>query len=148
MKMKQGDMFTTDAPAIGHGCNTVGVMGAGVAAIVRRKFPDTHQAYWDLCSRKAFEGGEVLVTKEFVPGSEGAFYVFNMMTQVNPGADASLELVKQAAEHSVQEALDRGIFTIAIPQIGCGIGGLKWEDVEPVLRKTERDSFEWEVWVY
>lgn len=145
MKHKQGDMFTTDAPAIGHGCNIRGAMGAGVAAIVARKFPNTEARYRDLCMRKVFDGGEVLVTREFDPRA-GNVFIFNMMTQVNPGADASLELIKTAAENAVNEALQRGIFRIAIPQIGCGIGGLRWEDVEPVLKKTEKSSFEWEVW--
>lgn len=146
MKHMQGDMFTSDAPAIGHGCNTVGVMGAGVAAIVARKFRDTYTTHRNNCNRKLYSGGEVLVTKEFRPESDGPFYVFNMMTQVNPGSDASLELVQKAAEIAVDRAEALGIFRIAIPQIGCGIGGLKWEDVEPILKKTERDSFEWEVW--
>lgn len=145
MKHMQGDMFTTTANAIGHGCNVKGAMGAGVAGIVARKFPETEKRYSQLCARNGLDGGMVLVTHETDENGD-PFFVFNMMTQIWPGADARLELIKAAAANAVSKAIAYDITTIAVPQIGCGIGGLTWDQVEPVLAASERDGFEWEVW--
>ncbi len=39
------------------------------------------------------------------------------------------------------------IHTIAIPKIGAGRGGLKWEFVEELLREIE-ETYSIEFWVY
>ena len=50
---------------------------------------------------------------------------------------------------TADDAVRRGFDRVAIPLIGCGIGGLVWSAVEPVLTAMEnpnRIDFQWEVW--
>ena len=49
-------------------------------------------------------------------------------------------MVDHASQHEVP--------TIALPKIGCGIGGLRWGDVEQVLSGIvrETDRVQIEVW--
>jgi O-acetyl-ADP-ribose deacetylase (regulator of RNase III) len=42
---------------------------------------------------------------------------------------------------------DTTIEAIAIPKIGCGLGGCKWEVMEELLREIEND-FYIKFWVY
>lgn len=141
-----GDMFDCGDIVIGHGCNTQGLMGAGVAGIVARRFPLTKVQYVALCADGRVMGGDVLVTVELDGERENAWMIFNMMTQVLPGANADLELIRMAAEEAVKIARQYDIGTIHIPQIGCGIGGLDWSEVKRVFQETETDDFEWTVW--
>lgn len=142
MIIKHGDMFTTDAEAIGHGVNTQGLMGAGVAVLVRDKFPRTYLSYAEACQWSNLSPGGVHLTRE------NGIFVFNMATQQRPGAYAQLYLVEMASRIAVDRAFELDIDRIAIPQIGCGIGGLMWNQVELVLKASERPGFEWEVWIY
>lgn len=44
-----GDLFDIDLPAIGHGCNSRGSMGAGIAVQFRRRYPDMYREYKRRC---------------------------------------------------------------------------------------------------
>jgi O-acetyl-ADP-ribose deacetylase (regulator of RNase III) len=46
-----GDMFESDAQTIVNTVNCVGVMGKGVAAAFRKRFPTMHEDYVARCSR-------------------------------------------------------------------------------------------------
>ena len=148
---KHGDMFTSDAPALGHGVNCVGVMGAGVAKQFREKYPHNFINYRGACQTKVLKPGMVHVNKE-----NGKF-ILNMATQNMPGADATYPRVFEAALNAAQGAVAKGIDRVAIPEIASDIGGLKWEYVAVVLTAVEiivndngglLDKFQWEVWHY
>ncbi len=53
---------------------------------------------------------------------------------------ADLELIERSAQELVMAADMEGIYQggmrICLPRPGCGNGGLKWEEVEPVLEKV------------
>ena len=139
---RNGDLFSTKLDVIGHGVNTVGVMGAGVAKVVRDKFPDTYRLYVDDCKSGALLPGTA------IPGNiENDKVIFNIASQELPGKDASYAWLAKAVELAVQTCKSCGIHSMAIPRIGCGIGGLEWEKVKKILVALENDySFEFEVW--
>jgi O-acetyl-ADP-ribose deacetylase (regulator of RNase III) len=145
-----GDMFTSDAPALGHGVNCAGVMGAGVAKTFRELYPHNYENYRAACQRKQLKPGMVHVNQE------NGKYLLNMASQNMPGADASYEWLFAAALAAARGAVKVGVDRVAIPEIGSHIGGLTWVNVEAVLETVEfivnpkNDSlvFEWEVWHY
>lgn len=145
MITRTGDLFTTKLQAVGHGVNLEGVMGAGVAKIVRQQFPEAYDAYATLCSHRAlFPGAAQMVNTDFGHGK----VIVNMATQLEPGPNAELRLIKLAAANAATSLKwYRGVEEMAIPKIGCGIGGLDWHDVLPLLLDVEDEyEFEFEVW--
>lgn len=136
MRYVQGDLFETDCQAIGHGVNRRGLMGAGVAKIVREQFPEVYRFYREVCLKKPEEFllGGVLPASD--PSRSGTV-IFNMATQDLPGPNADLEAVYESAMSTLAIAKDLGIAEVAIPKIGAGIGGLVWEEVEEKLRLAE-----------
>lgn len=127
-----GDVMS--APAIGHGCNCHGAMGTGVAALVRRRFPEAHAEYVDLCRSRAFRPG--VVHHAF----ESGVHIFNLATQDAPGPDARVEWIEAAVRRALDMAAQLGLPELAIPWIGCGIGGLMREAVLPALERAAADS--------
>src|ERR1700678_3621437 len=85
-----GDLFEVDAPAIGHGCNTEGAMGAGIAVEFKRRYPDMYKEYKRRCSSGAFSLGDVFVWET------QARVVYNLATQPRPGPSASVEAIQQS----------------------------------------------------
>jgi O-acetyl-ADP-ribose deacetylase (regulator of RNase III) len=144
---KSGDLFTTEQNVIGHGVNVVGVMGAGVAKLVADKFPTVKERYVEACQRHALRPGETQLL--VVPTRGEPKLIANMASQINPGPCANLELLDSSVRDAVRQCQNVGHDVMAIPQIGCGIGGLTWDEVEPVLAQIEADTdFTFEVWVY
>jgi len=146
---KQGDVFTTKAFYIGHGVNCQGVMGAGIAKTIRDNFPKNYAEYKKICDEGLL-----------VPGSYGVYVedskaIVNLATQEFPGRDAKYEHVFKslyyfAKRASRQKALEDYGNLVAIPEIGCGIGGLEWPQVANIVKCVEAmvPEIEFEVWHY
>lgn len=113
-----------------HGANCKGLMGAGIARSIKSAFPCAYEidiqtpfnekAGWFSYAEHILDNGRVLT-------------IVNAYTQVLPGANADLKLIKSAFNGISQnwDKTDR----IAYPMIGCGIGGLSWTDVKPIIDK-------------
>ena len=116
------DIFA-ESPAvtvIGHGVNIKGVMGAGFAALVAKRFPDVKSAYVDACRAGTLTAGRTQV----VPVNSH-LSIANIASQVNPGADATVENLKAGLENLYAKAAMVGIpVHVRLPLIGAGIGGI------------------------
>jgi O-acetyl-ADP-ribose deacetylase (regulator of RNase III) len=145
MKRRRGSLFDTDAPALGHGVNCAGVMGAGIAKTFKEKYPNNYFNYRAACQTGRLNPGEVFV------GSEQGMFIYNMASQNRPGRDASYIWLVSSAYTAAEDAVKMGLDRIAIPMIGCGIGGLQWPKVSRILLGIEYvfdGAFDWEVWRY
>lgn len=139
-----GDLFTSTAAMIGHGVNTRGVMGAGIAVVFRQRYPEMYRTYREMCEMDDLEPGSAMMYQV----GEGR-WVANMATQDHPGPYARLAWVRSAAEGVLAFADAEGVDVVAIPRLGCGIGGLQWEDVEATLLRCEKKSkAQFEVWTF
>lgn len=130
---KVGDLMEAEEPAIAHGCNIRGVMGAGVAKLVRDRHPEVFYAYDAACDTGRFRPGAAQAVYSSPAGSPGRWF-YNLGTQKNPGPDAKTWWIFLAFANMAEDAAIRGIDQVAIPRIGCGIGGLVWPEVEEVIR--------------
>lgn len=134
MIVTKGDLFASNGRAIGHGVNCKGKMGAGIAVLFKKKYPDMYKEYSELCER-----GELVPGDCFIWDNGDGTFVYNLASQDYPGKDARLNWLGNAAVKALQHADKNNIKRICLPQIGCGIGGLEWNDVEALLRQVERN---------
>ena len=56
VRIIEGNLFDTKAEIICHQCNCQGVMGSGVAAEVKKRYPEVFKAY-----RKDYEEGKPVI---------------------------------------------------------------------------------------
>ncbi len=141
---RNGDIFNTTARFIGHGVNCKGIMGAGIAKTVREKFPQTYLEYKAVCD------------VGFSPGSYFAYVendkvIVNLASQNMPGPDARYEWVFLSLLRFARDLTQRsGGGVVAIPEIGCGIGGLHWLVVKSIIECVEQivPDVTFEVWHY
>lgn len=131
----KGDLFDPKwgFDLIGHGVNLKGVMGAGIAAEVKRRWGNVYDVYADACDTGRLLPGLNLVVPVDNPGK--LQFVANMATQIEPGSNASYDLVALALD----DLFDRceawnSSGRIGLPEIGCGIGGLEWPIVREMIR--------------
>jgi O-acetyl-ADP-ribose deacetylase (regulator of RNase III) len=129
-----GDLFDMDLPAIGHGVNCVGIMGAGIARVFRDKYPDMFAAYKIRCAFHRLHPGQVM------SWNAGNQMILNLATQFYPGADATLGDVDAAVKQALRFCEKEGIASLGLPRIGSGIGGLRWEDVRKIMKDAAEAS--------
>jgi O-acetyl-ADP-ribose deacetylase (regulator of RNase III) len=128
IEYREGDLFgQPDVEAIGHGVNTKGVMGAGIAVLFRRKYPDMYKQYVLWCDTGTLEPGGVM------PWEGEDKFIFNIASQNEPGADATVEWLNDGVRTAVAQARKIGLTKLAVPRIAAGIGGLTWEQVQEVF---------------
>jgi O-acetyl-ADP-ribose deacetylase (regulator of RNase III) len=120
-----------DLHAWAHGCNTQGRMGAGIAKQFKQAFPEMYVQYQAQCQAGLANTGGL-----FLYVSHSPFYVFNLYTQELPGANAHYEYVRRAVDAMSAAGNRLAIRTIGLPEIGCGIGGLEWPEVEKILQAS------------
>ncbi len=133
---KTGDLFQAREVAIAHGCNTQGVMGAGVARRVRDLYPTVYERYAASCYDGQFRVGTAQAVWADPDRDAADRLIYNLGTQHFPGADASIWAVFLSFANMAEDAHTRHINTVAIPRIGCGIGGLDWNEVAPAIEQA------------
>ena len=67
--------------------------------------------------------------------------VWSMPVKHNWWEKADIELIKTSASQLMEMADKFEMKNIYLPRPGCGNGGLKWEDVQPILDKCLDDRF-------
>lgn len=143
--LKTGDIFTSDAGALGHGVNVRGVMGAGIALQFRNKFPSMYDLYTQWCSANILLPGESMVWYDELSN----LFICNIASQDNPGPFARMDWLISGVGMSLRHLEEVGVETLALPRIGSGIGGLNEKDVEDSLRVlAEYSSVDIELWTY
>jgi O-acetyl-ADP-ribose deacetylase (regulator of RNase III) len=134
IEYRQGDLFTTEIELILHGTNSKGVMGSGVAKIVKEQFPSAYAAYHLWCS-KGFRLGQYLA----VP--ERNKVIINAVTQQNYGKAVeqlgpnAIRYVSYDAVAEIMHALNKAYTgsTIAMPTIGAALGGGDWSVISAII---------------
>lgn len=120
---KQGNLFDSDAGVIGHGVNCAGVMGKGIAVAFKEQYPDMYNEYRRLCWDNKLKPGGVF----FYAASDRV--IANLVSQDKPGPNARYSWAVESIRKAMDYANERHIKAVAIPRIGCGIGGLEWRQM-------------------
>ncbi len=144
---KTGDIFTTTARAVGHGVNTQGLMGAGIARTFRKLYPTMYMAYHNVCNDGRLVGGQVFPWKE--TSLDGDTFILNIASQEKPGSNASYDFLVSGVKIALEWCDTWGLDTLALPRIGSGIGGLDEKVVEAILTAlAENSPVDIELWTY
>lgn len=130
-----GDLLKSDEVHIAHGCNTMGVMGAGFAQQIRKLYPEVDAEYQVLCDKGDFNLGahQPTWTTSVVDAEGSVRCIHNLGTQRRPGKDGSYWGVMIAFANLFEWCAAHDVKRVAIPRIGCGLAGLDWATVKFVI---------------
>jgi O-acetyl-ADP-ribose deacetylase (regulator of RNase III) len=142
----KGDLLESDADALINTVNCVGVMGRGLALQFKKRFPDNFRFYESACKRSEVKPGKVLV---YETGCLCApKYIINFPTKRHWKDVSRIEDVKLGLEDLVSVVRLRNISSLAIPPLGCGLGGLSWDEVKPCIEEAMSQLVEVQISVY
>lgn len=122
------NIFESSAEALVNPVNCVGVMGKGLALQFRQAYPENFQAYAQVCARGEVRPGRVLV---YETGLVQPRWIINFPTKRHWRDRSRLEDIEAGLVDLVRVVRELGIRSIAVPPLGCGLGGLDWGEVRP-----------------
>lgn len=135
-ELSNTNALTFPCDAIAHGVNMRGAMAGGIAYQIAKMYPEAEKEYMWYCKWDLVALGGCLSIGINDDKDQGPYTLYNLFTQVEAGADARLDALERSLESMKEEAAVLGVKDIAMPRIGCGIGGLQWEDVRPIMLKA------------
>ena len=119
---KAGDIFKDDAQYLVNPVNCVGVMGAGLAKEFKTKYPDSYNTYKEVCEKKQLIIGSMLITKD--SASEKLIIMFP--TKYHYSQSSNYYYIEKGLCSLREMLVEVGAKSVAIPALGCGLGGLNW----------------------
>jgi O-acetyl-ADP-ribose deacetylase (regulator of RNase III) len=125
----RGNLLEADAEALVNTVNCVGYMGKGIALQFKQAFPENFEAYSRACKATQVQPGRMFVfeTRAMI----GPKYIINFPTKRHWKGKSRIEDIDMGLDALVEEVVRREIKSIAVPPLGCGLGGLDWNKVRP-----------------
>ncbi len=123
--------------------NCRGVMGRGLALQFKERYPAMFAEYRRRCLAGALTVGRLYVWRP----AKDATWVLNFPTKNHWREPSSLEIIEAGLKRLLEVYQPTGITSLAFPLLGCGEGGLAWEDVEPLMVRYLTQLQEVEVYI-
>lgn len=120
-------IFETGADYLVNPVNCVGVAGAGLAHEFRTRFPEAFAVYKRECDQGNIRPGR----GEIVSAYLGAFYIVYFPTKTHWKYPSQLRFIELGLDWMINNIIPGS--RVAIPKLGCGLGGLDWETVKPII---------------
>jgi len=124
---QKGDILQADAEALVNTVNCVGVMGRGIALQFKKEFPENFADYEAACRRGEVRPGRMFVVR--LSRFDNPRYIINFPTKRHWKGKSRIEDIEVGLDALVTTVQDLGIKSIAVPPLGCGLGGLDWRQV-------------------
>ncbi|NPA32980.1 MAG: ADP-ribose-binding protein [Aquificae bacterium] len=136
IKVIKGSILEVDADVIVNPANSKGVMGGGVAGVIRRFGGEEIER--EAMSKAPIPVGEAVLTRAGRLNFKG---VIHAPTMEEPAMPSSEEKVRKAVRAALTLADREGFKVIAFPGMGTGVGGVP-KDVAARAMVEEIRSFE------
>lgn len=134
IKVTRGDILKADAEALVNTVNCVGFMGRGIAAQFKRAYPANFTAYQAACKRHEVQPGKMLIIE--TGQLAGPRWIVNFPTKRHWRNGSRLEDIDAGLATLIAEVQRLQIKSIAVPPLGCGLGGLDWSVVRPRIERA------------
>ena len=133
IKFTAGNILDSHADLIVNPVNCRGVSGAGLALQFKKKYPTSYEDYKYHCRTAGMSPGDVYSTLEDFDD----FYILNVATKDHWRNPSRIEWIERGVENIAKEVVSlnylAGYYTLAVPKLGCGYGGLDWMKVKPII---------------
>ena len=146
VEIRRGNVLEAETEALVNTVNCVGFMGKGIALQFKKAYPENFKAY-----QRAVRTKQVRPGRMFVFETNSMFkprYIINFPTKTHWRGKSRIEDITSGSKALVEEVKGRNISSIAIPPLGCGLGGLDWQVVRPIIEEAFNEVPDVQVLLY
>ncbi|MBI3720353.1 MAG: macro domain-containing protein [Sphingobacteriales bacterium] len=129
-----GNLLDSPANALVNTVNTVGVMGKGIALQFKEAFPANNNKYIESCKQGLLQPGKLLAVKDH-NALLGEKLIINFPTKKHWRHPSKYEYIEDGLKALVKLIEEEKIESIAVPPLGCGNGGLDWQQVKRLIEQ-------------
>ena len=129
LKFTRGNLFESEAQTLVNTVNIVGVMGKGIALEFKKRYPGMFEEYRQRCNDGRLGIGKLHLYKT------GGHWILNLPTKRHYRGKSRLEYVEAGLGTLRDNYAECGITSIAMPALGCGLGGLNWGEVRALIEE-------------
>lgn len=126
----KGNLFNCNCEALVNTCNCVGVMGRGIALEFKNRYPEMFEDYKNFCNLNKLRPGKLHVFEQKTTPR----LIINFPTKVDWRNESKYPWIESGLLALREVIIDKNIKSIAIPALGCGLGGLQWSIVKPLIQ--------------
>lgn len=130
------DVVVARVDAVVNTVNCVGVMGKGIALQFKQKYPENFKTYKRACDCKKVVLGKMFVVNT---GLVQPKFIINFPTKDHWRGNSKAQYIINGLKDLKDVIIEKNIKSIAIPPLGCGNGGLMWEDVKQYIKDALSD---------
>lgn len=134
IEIVKGNILEADAEALVNTVNCVGFMGKGIALQFKQAFPANFKAYEAAC-----ESDEVVPGRMFIFDNGRLLnprFIINFPTKRHWRGKSRIEDIRSGLKALIADVSRLKIHSIAVPPLGCGLGGLDWGEVRPLIERA------------
>ena len=135
----EGDLLLSTADLIAHGVAPDDDWKSGLALALRQRFPSLHKDFRHHCHQQNPKPGSAWLWQGVDQGGRH-WRIACLLTQEPPAhqgghpGKAHTEYVNQSL-HALKQMLEKEkVKSVALPRLACGVGGLYWKHVEPLIQ--------------
>ena len=132
----KGNLLEAKTEALVNAVNCVGVMGRGIALQFRRKFSEDYFKDY----KRACQSGQLAIGKVHVYELKNAEtnprFIINFPTKNHWRGQSRIEDIESGLQSLVEAIKENEIKSIAMPALGCGLGGLDYAEVKPLIERA------------
>lgn len=132
----EGDILLSKAAAVAHGVAPHDNFSNGLALSLRERWPAMYKDFKHACQVSEPKPGGL-----WTWGGPGGVRIVNLLTQEPPHTrggrpgKATVEHVNHCLKALRKTIDDENFTSVALPKLACGVGGLDWKDVKPLIDK-------------
>ena len=137
IELTRGNLLEAPVEALVNTVNCVGYMGKGIALQFKQAFPANFKHYETACHAGDMAPGKMMIHDN--GGLVNPRYIINFPTKRHWKGKSRIEDIESGLNALVADVQRLGIRSIAVPPLGCGLGGLEWRVVRPMIEQAFAD---------
>lgn len=134
IEFKRGNILAEDVEALVNPVNCMGVMGKGLALQFKNFSPENFKAYKLICEGGKMKPGHLFVFTTYP--LVNPTWIINFPTKRHWRDKSKLDDIRAGLADLVSVVRFHRIKSIAIPALGCGLGGLEWVEVKRLIESS------------